>query len=193
MESDFIYLASSSPRRKQLLDQIGVAYRVQPVNVDERQRSGEAPEMCVLRLAFDKARAGWLAIPSDQRRPVLAADTAVVIDGQMLGKPKDRTHGLAMLAQLSGRVHMVMTGVALVGEREVSRLSITKVLFRVTSAAEREAYWATGEPCDKAGAYAIQGRAAVFVAHIEGSYSGVMGLPLFETFELLRELGLPTK
>lgn len=193
MESDFIYLASSSPRRKQLLDQIGVVYRVQPVNVDERQRSGEAPEMCVLRLALDKARAGWLAIPSDQRRPVLAADTAVVIDGQMLGKPKDRTHGLAMLAQLSGRVHMVMTGVALVGEREDSRLSITKVLFRVTNAAEREAYWATGEPCDKAGAYAIQGRGAVFVAHLEGSYSGVMGLPLFETFELLRELGLLTK
>ncbi len=193
MESDFIYLASSSPRRKQLLDQIGVAYRVQPVNVDERQRSGEAPEMCVLRLALDKARAGWRAIPSDQRRPVLAADTAVVIDGQMLGKPKDQQHGLAMLAQLSGRVHMVMTGVALVGEREDSRLSITKVLFRVTSAAEREAYWATGEPCDKAGAYAIQGRAAVFVTHIDGSYSGVMGLPLFETFELLRELDLLTK
>lgn len=188
MESDFIYLASSSPRRKQLLDQIGVAYRVQPVDVDERQRSDEAPEMCVLRLALDKARAGWLAIPSDQRRPVLAADTAVVIDGQMLGKPKDRQHGLVMLAQLSGRSHVVMTGVALVGEREVSRLSITKVLFRVTSAAEREAYWATGEPCDKAGAYAIQGRGAVFVAHIEGSYSGVMGLPLFETFELLSEL-----
>lgn len=186
MQNDFIYLASSSPRRKQLLEQIGVAYRILAVDVDEHQLANETPDACVLRLALEKARAGRSAI-SPERRVVLGADTAVVMDGKMLGKPKDREHGLAMLAQLSGRSHEVMTGVALVGEREISRLSVTKVLFRVTSAAEREVYWATGEPCDKAGAYAIQGRGAVFISHIEGSFSGVMGLPLYETAELLSE------
>lgn len=187
MQKDFIYLASQSPRRKQLLEQIGVAYQVQPIHVDESQLPGEAPEICVLRLALTKARTGWQTLALEQRRPVLGADTAVVIDGEMLGKPKDRTQGLAMLARLSGRSHVVMTGVALVAERETSRLSVTNVLFRVTSQAEREAYWETGEPCDKAGSYAIQGRGAMFISHIEGSFSGVMGLPLYETAELLQE------
>lgn len=160
---------------------------MQPIHVDESQLPGEAPEICVLRLALAKARAGWQALAPEQRRPVLGADTAVVIDGEMLGKPKDRTQGLAMLARLSGRSHVVMTGVALVAERETSRLSVTHVLFRVTSQTEREAYWETGEPCDKAGSYAIQGRGAMFISHIEGSFSGVMGLPLYETAELLQE------
>ncbi|MFA7095244.1 MAG: Maf family protein [Gammaproteobacteria bacterium] len=193
MSEAFIYLASASPRRRELLEQIGISHRLLSVDLDERQHVGEAPEMYVLRVALEKARAGWRMLEPQARRPVLGADTAVVIDGEVLGKPRDRAHGLAMLARLSGCSHQVLTGVAVVGEggRELSRLNVSTVTFRELSAAEREAYWATGEPVDKAGAYAVQGRAAVFISRLEGSYSGVMGLPLYETAELLRDFRIP--
>lgn len=187
-----IYLASGSPRRRELLEQIGVRYRPLSVNLAEALHPGEVPEVFVLRLALDKARAGWLALDPAVRRPVLGADTTVVVDGEILGKPRDREDALAMLARLSAQIHHVYTGVAVVtGEgREITRLSVNTVRFRQTTAEERAAYWDTGEPLDKAGAYAIQGLAAVFVEHLEGSFSGVMGLPLFETAELLRVCGV---
>jgi septum formation protein len=194
-----IYLASHSPRRRELLDQIGVVYRPVAVSVDETPLPGEAPAAYVARLALAKARTGWLAMPAqppppageDKVPPVLGADTAVVVDGIILGKPRDRAEGLAMLATLSGREHQVLSAVALVtGEREEVRVQESWVRFRVLSAVERAAYWDTGEPADKAGAYGIQGRAAAFIAELRGSYSGVMGLPLFETAELLREFGI---
>jgi septum formation protein len=187
-----IYLASRSPRRRTLLEQIGVSYRILEVDVAEAMRPEESPEVYVLRLALDKARAGWQVLDPEVRCPVLGSDTAVVADGEVLGKPWNREAGLDMLKRLSGRGHHVLTGVAVVGpgDHEASRLSVSTVTFRPTTDLEREHYWDTGEPVDKAGAYAIQGRAAVFVSHLEGSFSGVMGLPLFETAELLRDLGI---
>ncbi len=184
-----IYLASASPRRRELLAQIGVSFDVLEVALDEAQRPEEAPEIYVVRLALAKAQAGY-AQRGD--RPVLGADTAVVVDDAILGKPRDRADGLAMLARLAGRTHHVYTGVALVtaeGEAH-SRLSVSSVTFRPLTDAEPPAYWDSGEPADKAGGYAIQGRAAMFIARLEGSYSGVMGLPLFETAELLETCGM---
>jgi septum formation protein len=181
-----IYLASASPRRRELLDQIGVCYRTLAVEVDESPRPGEPPERYVLRLALAKARAGRAQRPAGDARPVLGADTAVVIDGDILGKPLDRKDALAMLCRLSDRTHHVYTGVALAGEVESTRLSVSAVAFRPLTLEECAAYWQTGEPADKAGAYAIQGRGAVFVTRLEGSYSGVMGLPLYEVAELLK-------
>jgi septum formation protein len=180
-----IYLASASPRRRELLDQIGVRYRTLAVEVDESRRAGEPPERYVLRLALAKVRAGRAQRPGDDR-PVLGADTAVVIDGDILGKPLDREDALAMLCRLSDRTHHVYTGVALAGEAETTRLSVSAVTFRPLTLEECAAYWQTGEPAGKAGAYAIQGRGAVFITRLEGSYSGVMGLPLYEVAELLK-------
>jgi len=186
-----LYLASSSPRRRALLDQIGVRYRTLPVSVDETRRDGEPAQDYVTRLALAKARCAWRSLPRAAPSPVLGADTVVVLDGEPLGKPEGRAQALSMLARLSGRRHRVISAVALVeGDREAVRLSVSRVSFRRISAAEREAYWASGEPADKAGAYAIQGRGAVFVRRLEGSYSGVMGLPLFDTADLLREFGI---
>lgn len=189
-----IYLASQSPRRRELLGQIGVPFDVVSVDVPEQRRPAEVAAQFVERLALAKARAGWQHSARD--RPVLGADTIVVLDDEVLGKPADRADAEAMLARLSGREHRVMTAVALVGDlagegHEAMRLSISRVRLRVITAAERQAYCATGEPDDKAGAYAIQGRAAVFVEHLEGSYSGVMGLPVFETADLLKEFAVP--
>ncbi|GAB4359754.1 MAG: nucleoside triphosphate pyrophosphatase [Gammaproteobacteria bacterium] len=185
----FIYLASQSPRRRELLRQIGVSFETLAVEVDERPLANEPAEDFVRRLALEKARAGRRQISGEV--PVLGADTAVVVEGAILGKPADRQEALAMLDALSGRTHRVLTGVALVsGTHEAFRMSETAVTFRTLSAREREAYWASGEPADKAGAYALQGLAALFVTRIEGSYSGVVGLPLYETGELLREFGL---
>jgi septum formation protein len=189
-----IYLASQSPRRRELLEQIGVHFDVITVDVPEQRQPREVAAQFVERLALDKARAGWQHSPQD--RPVLGADTIVVLDDEVLGKPADRVEAAAILARLSGREHQVMTAVALVGVlagegHEAMRLSISRVRFRETTAAERQAYCVTGEPDDKAGAYAIQGRAAVFVEHLEGSYSGVMGLPVFETADLLEEFAIP--
>ncbi|MHB1871687.1 MAG: Maf family protein [Steroidobacteraceae bacterium] len=181
-------LASASPRRRDLLWQIGVAHTAVAANVDEAARPGETPQDYVERLALAKAMA---VRQRGERLPVLAADTAVVLEGALFGKPLDRADALAMLGRLSGRVHQVLTAVALASARSVEvRLSETSVRFRDLSLAEREAYWQTGEPRDKAGAYAIQGFASVFVVSLAGSYSGVVGLPLAETAELLRAAGI---
>lgn len=186
-----LYLASNSPRRRELLDQIGVTYRVLRVEVDESARAGEDAAALAQRLALAKAHAGRAELPQEDGRPVLGADTVVVCDRHILGKPRDRADALAMLATLSGREHEVLTAVALADHRrERVLLSRSRVGFRDISAAEAEAYWASGEPADKAGGYAIQGLGAVFVADLTGSYSGVMGLPLFETAQLLNEFGI---
>jgi septum formation protein len=182
-----VLLASASPRRRELLTQIGVEHEVVHVDVPEVALPGEAPEVFALRLALAKARAGRAAAGSDGR-PVLGADTVVVAHGEILGKPRDRADFVRMMGLLSGHIHQVMTAVALVDAdgSEASRLSVSHVTFRSLSESETAAYWASGEPADKAGGYAIQGRAAIFIARVDGSYSGVMGLPLFETAELLR-------
>lgn len=183
-----IYLASSSPRRRELLDQIGVRYGWLAANAEEVQKKNEAPEVFVLRLALEKARAGLQARGSRLELPVLGADTVVVLEDQVLGKPETHEQGVAMLHTLSGKTHKVLTALAMVdGEREATRLSVSHVSFREISPEEAQLYWETGEPWDKAGGYAIQGRAAVFIERLEGSYSGVMGLPLFETAQLLEE------
>ena len=184
-----IILASNSPRRSALLRQIGVAHRIVPPRIDEQRLAGESAPACVCRLAEQKAR--QVQRMSAATEPVLGADTVVVLDEQMLGKPADRAAGLQMLERLSGRTHEVLSAVAVVvGAAFHSALSRTEVRFRALTAAEREAYWDSGEPCDKAGGYGIQGLGAVFVAELRGSYSGVMGLPLFETASLLGRLGI---
>lgn len=186
-----IYLASNSPRRRELLDQIGVTHRVLRVEVDESARPGEDAAALVQRLALAKAHTGHAALPRGDNRPVLGADTVVVCDQRILGKPRDRAAALAMLAALSGRGHEVLTAVALADHRcERVILSRSQVGFRAISTAEAAAYWASGEPADKAGGYAIQGLGAVFISELAGSYSGVMGLPLFETAQLLNEFGI---
>ena len=188
---DFIYLASGSPRRRELLQQIGVSFRVIQADLDETALQAEAPAAYVSRLAEAKALAGWQRSRGMQQAPVLAADTAVVLDGKILGKPKDGDDAMRMLRELSGRTHEVLTAVALrtAAGSEV-RLSRSSVTFRSIDAVEARAYWDSGEPRDKAGAYAIQGYAAIFIADLQGSYSGVMGLPLFETARLLEAAGL---
>lgn len=193
MSDHRLYLASNSPRRRALLEQIGISYRVLPVAVDESARPGEPAEELAARLALDKARAGRAGLPSGDARPVLGADTLVVCDGHSVGKPRDRDEALAMLTALSGRSHEVLSAVALIDRSEERvALSCSRVSFRRISRAEAVAYWASGEPADKAGGYAIQGLGAVFVADLTGSYSGVMGLPLFETAQLLHEFGIET-
>lgn len=184
-----IILASSSPRRSALLQQIGVAHRVVPARIEERQLAGESVEACVRRLAEHKAR--QVQRQEASAEPVLGADTAVMLDGLMLGKPADRAAGLCMLERLSGRTHVVLSAVTVAaGTALHSALSRTEVRFRALTAAERQAYWDSGEPHDKAGGYAIQGLGAVFVEELRGSYSGVMGLPLFETASLLARVGV---
>jgi septum formation protein len=189
-DNPVICLASRSPRRRALLHQIGVSHTLIGIDVDETQRSDEAPGSYVTRLAREKAQTGSLALEKGENLPVLAADTSVVIDDLVLGKPRDRDHGLWMLNQLSGRTHRVYTAVALSWRGVETELSLSEVSFRALSEAEMAAYWATGEPADKAGGYAIQGLGARFVRLLHGSYSGVMGLPLFETAELLRRNGI---
>jgi septum formation protein len=192
MSLDFIYLASESPRRRELLQQIGVSFRLVGTAVDETVLAGESPPAYVARLAAAKADAGWQSCRDAHPAPVLAADTAVILDGRILGKPADRRDAEDMLEQLSGRTHEVLTAIALrTAAGHSSRICRSEVTFRAIAAGEARAYWETGEPYDKAGAYAIQGRAAVFVAHLRGSFSGVMGLPLFETAELLSAAGIP--
>ncbi len=181
-------LASMSPRRRELLAQIGVPHSVVAAHVDESLLPDESPSDYVARLARLKAstvleRGGTL--------PVLAADTTVVLEGSVYGKPENRADGLRMLAALAGRTHQVLTAVALATGRGVSlRINHSSVGFRDIGRAEMEAYWETGEPRDKAGGYAIQGYGAVFVTALSGSYSGVMGLPLLETGQLLRDAGI---
>jgi septum formation protein len=181
-------LASVSPRRRELLGQIGVPHVVVGADIDETFLPGETPSHYVTRLAREKA----LAIRRNgQRLPVLAADTTVVVDGKVFGKPRDQAQAVHMLGELSGRAHQVLTAVALADSHGVAdRLSSSTVSFRKVSREESLAYWETGEPRDKAGGYAIQGLGAVFIESLSGSYSGVMGLPLFETAELLRAAGI---
>jgi septum formation protein len=187
-----LILASASPRRRELLRQIGVPHRAVPADIDERRLPGESIEHCVERLAKQKARRVFDAMPPGDAALVLAADTVVVLGDCLLGKPADRAEALGMLRELSGRVHRVLTAVALQSSDGVSaHLSDSEVRFRALREGEAERYWDTGEPRDKAGAYAIQGFAAAFIAEVRGSYSGVMGLPLFETAELLQRAGFP--
>jgi len=181
-------LASASPRRQELLEQIGVAHLVSGADIDETVGSGEAPADYVVRMACAKARA---VRARGMELPVLAADTTVVIDGLILAKPRDRADGIAMLARLSGRTHQVLTAVALVTAAGIAfRLSASEVRLRAVTPEECAAYWETGEPRDKAGGYAIQGRGALFIEYLSGSYSGVMGLPLYETGQLLAAAGV---
>ena len=181
-----ICLASKSPRRRQLLDQLGVQYDLLAANIDETAFAGEEPQAYVKRMCCEKARKVWQAELFDRQVPVLASDTAVILDHSILGKPVDEQEGKSMLQQLSAREHWVMTGVVMLfNETERFVLSQTKVCFKALTELDISAYWRTGEGRDKAGSYAIQGKAASFIERIEGSFSGVMGLPLFETTQLL--------
>lgn len=189
-----IYLASASPRRRELLAQVGLPFEVVPSNIVELAREGEPPADYVRRVALDKARfvAGLVRERGLPARPVLGADTEVVLDGTILGKPRDRADGIAMLRRLSGRTHAVLTGIALVHQdAEHTALSESRVTLASLSEEEIVRYWETGEPVDKAGGYAIQCRGAAFVARIEGSYSGIVGLPLHELAQLLKRAGGP--
>lgn len=187
-----LYLASGSPRRRELLAQIGVPHITLIASIEETVLPGETAVAYVERLAREKALAGLASLSTPADACVLGADTAVVLDGRILGKPVDRDDALATLEMLSGREHEVLTAVALVdASRCESRVVASRVRFRAISRAELEAYWASGEPADKAGSYAIQGLGAVFVSRLEGSYSAVVGLPLLETAELLAGFGIP--
>jgi len=188
-----ILLASRSPRRRELLDQLGVPFEVLDVAIDETPEPGESPSDYVLRLAAGKALAGR-GLRAEEPRAVLGADTTVVLDGRMLGQPADRAEALAMLQALSGREHAVYTGVALALKdgRLPSAVSCTRVWFRPFDERTARAYWGSGEPAGKAGAYAIQGRGAALVERIEGSYSGVVGLPLYELSTLLAAIPADT-
>ena len=196
-----IYLASRSPRRRELLAQIGVRFhlllfRDQPSSdpeLDETVLRGESPSAYVDRVARAKALAGWKRIGqrSLPRAAVLAADTTVALEGRILGKPADRREAVAMLAELSGKRHEVLTAVVVKHEAQLeSVVSVSEVAFKPLSAEEIRRYVATGECDDKAGAYAIQGRAAQFVTELRGSFSGVMGLPLYETAQLLERMDI---
>jgi septum formation protein len=203
MQRQMIYLASRSPRRRELLKQVGVTFEIvllredqrRGPDVDETPGAGEQAEAYAIRIACAKAELaarymGRRALPT---RPVLAADTTVVSDERIIGKPADREDATRILKSLSGRQHAVITAVALATpDRTQHAVSTSKVWFRELTEEEIRRYVATGEPLDKAGAYAIQGRAALFTTRIEGSYSGIMGLPLAETAELLQKFGIET-
>ncbi|GJM04900.1 MAG: Maf-like protein [marine bacterium B5-7] len=181
-----IYLASRSPRRRELLDQIGVEFQIIDIDIDESWDGKEKPENYVQRIALEKARAGNAF--SDEDFPVLAADTAVILEGQILGKAENREDAAIMLKKLSGKTHTVLSAVSLIHKHEKCLLNISNVTFKKLSQSEITNYCETDEPIGKAGGYAIQGTAAVFIKHLEGSYSGVMGLPLFETQKLLHSI-----
>ncbi len=183
-----IILASASPRRMKLLAQFGIEALVSPVKINETPRANEAPDVYVQRLAAEKSRLCNVSV--NPVLPVLAADTTVVVDGQILGKPKNKADGLAMLTLLSGRTHEVYSAISLRGKRHWQALNRTEVTFKTLTEEEMQLYWQTGEPVDKAGGYAIQGFAAGFIENIAGSYSGVMGLPLYETAQLLAKEGI---
>lgn len=185
-----LILASASPRRQQLLDQLGVSFTVQQQDIDESRRPGETPADYVQRMAREKAGAARRA-QSQQDCLLIGADTIVVLDDVVMGKPRDELDARRMLLQLSAREHAVMSAVTVCSQAESkTALSVSRVQFRAITASEAACYWATGEPAGKAGGYAIQGLAAVFIKHLAGSYSGVMGLPLFETAELLGAFGV---
>lgn len=184
-----LYLASQSPRRQDLLRQVGVRFALVPAEVEEIPAPGQEPADYAVAMAVAKARAA--RVPAEARLPVLGADTDVALGHAILGKPRDRADGLDMLRRLAHRTHQVYSAVALVdGERVETALSVTDVSFGTITAAQAEAYWDSGEPADKAGGYGIQGLGAQFVKEIRGSYSGVVGLPLYETLQLLRRFGM---
>jgi septum formation protein len=187
-----LYLASGSPRRRELLTQIGVPYTALSAEIDETPFADEQPLAYVERLARGKAQAGLASLSVASEACVLGADTAVVLDGRILGKPLDEADARAMLTALSGREHQVLTAVAVANRQgSEARVVSSRVHFRPIRAEEIQAYWASGEPRDKAGSYAIQGLAAIFVEALQGSYSAVVGLPLCETAELLSRFGIP--
>lgn len=196
-----IYLASRSPRRRELLKQIGVPFELlllredlrRGADVDETPLPDESPGVYVLRIAREKAAMAvrQIAYRGLPQKPVLAADTSVVFDGEIIGKPEDAEHAARILRALSGREHQVLTAVAVALREQVeTQISVSNVIFREIPDAEIRRYCASGEPLDKAGAYAIQGRAGAFVTRISGSYSGIMGLPLAETVELLQKFNI---
>jgi septum formation protein len=185
-----LILASRSPRRAELLRQLGVRFEQRPADIDERQLSGESVEEYVARLAWEKSAA---LLPESGEVAVLAADTCVVLDDEILDKPEDHFDALAILARLSGREHRVLTSVCVRSGAQVEEaISESRVKFANLSREQCEAYIASGEVWDKAGAYGIQGLAGAFVEQIQGSYTGVVGLPLAETWELLRRVGVTT-
>lgn len=187
-----LLLASRSPRRAELLKQIGVNFQIRVADVVELRDKGETPENFVLRLARDKAHCVWKEAHTEiPNVAVLGADTIVTLQGDVYGKPRDYNDALLMWAKLSGVTHEVYTAVALCHDNNMHvMLSKSKVSFRTINLAEQKAYWRSGEPCDKAGGYAIQGLGAVFITRLEGSFSGVMGLPLCETASLLMQIGV---
>ncbi|MGH8558137.1 MAG: Maf family protein [Methylococcales bacterium] len=183
-----LVLASASPRRRRLLEQIGLRFVVQPAEIDEGRLPDESPEQTVRRLAAEKSAQVFAGAP--EGIPVLGADTIVVLDDSILGKPADARQGIAMLSRLSGREHRVLSAVSLRGHEHWQAMSETRVWFRELQVSEMLAYWQSGEACDKAGCYAIQGLGSLFVRRIEGSYSGVVGLPIYETSALLQKAGI---
>lgn len=188
-----LYLASQSPRRRELLEQIGVAFSALSLDVPEQRAAEESPQDYVHRVARDKARAGLALLSASERASavVLGADTEVVLDGDVFGKPRDAVDASAMLRRLSGCTHEVISAVWLVSvDRELGDLCVSRVRFAKLDEATIAAYVASSEPFGKAGGYAIQGRGATLIDHLEGSYSGVMGLPLFETSRLLRDFAV---
>lgn len=186
-----LHLASQSPRRRELLARLGLAFGVLDIDIPEQRQPGEAPDDYVRRVAREKAGAGLLKVVAIPAAVVLGADTEVVLDGEVFGKPRDRDDAAAMLHRLSGRTHRVLSAVSLVSAgRETQALSESEVTFANLDATTIDAYVASGECDGKAGAYAIQGAAQAFIAHLSGSYSGVMGLPLYETAQLLRAFGV---
>lgn len=196
-----VYLASSSPRRQQLLAQLGVGFEIVHPHVDESQMPNESAHDYVARLALDKARAGRQLLRDKIDLPVVGADTCIVLGEEIIGKPRDKQHCVELLVRMSGTNHWVYSSVAIIasaksrqtggeGGIEICKVNSSEVFFRDIGKDEAECYWRSGEPRDKAGGYAIQGLGAVFVSKINGSYSGIMGLPLFETAELLKEVGI---
>ncbi len=186
-----IVLASSSPRRRELLSQLGVSFQILDLEIDESKLTDETPDALVQRLAVLKAETGRGLLAKVGADLVLGADTIVVLGNEVLGKPRDAAHACELLMSLSGCCHRVLSAVALACAHGTGvRLSESRVCFREITRQECEAYAATGEPLDKAGGYGIQGRAAAFVSDLQGSYSGVVGLPLYETAELLGEAGV---
>lgn len=189
MNSGLLHLASASPRRREILESLGLRFTFEGVDVDETREPDEGARDMALRLAVAKARAAENA--DDASRVILAADTVVVLDDSVFGKPDSMQNALAMLAELSGRCHTVVTAVAVYYQNEIrSAISESEVRFRQISPDEAAQYWQSGEPCDKAGAYAIQGLGGIFVESLSGSYSGIVGLPVFETARMLREVGI---
>jgi nucleoside triphosphate pyrophosphatase len=193
----YIYLASKSPRRQQLLQQIGIPFKLLEQDVDEQPLTNEKAHELVSRLAKDKALSSYQILNKKQLElaPVLGADTMVIVDDngseKILGKPVDKEHAVEILSLLSGHTHNVLTAICLTdGKKTLSSISNSTVSFKKLSSSEINNYWHTGEPVDKAGAYAIQGKAAAFITNISGSYSGIMGLPLYETTTLLQQFNL---